>query len=295
MSEKFKVGDKVIAKPKNDYGITTNGWQGVVTETAENWFSAKGKDTLGRDYVFTRLMYSGFDLAKERIEQEKIVIVTDGRNTTAMMYKDGKKVRTSMSKCSPDDKFDFATGARIAFERLIGDSEKEPEKDLRGLLIDGVFGKSDKYECNENEIEEAYQKGMNEIWAFVGEIECLISAEDLEEIFGKDVYNCYNGTTKDIIEAYTATEALEKFENWRKERLSIKLGDVVKSRGGTVGIVVDVKDSDLFKYTVLYPNEFMIREYNPSELTKTGKHCDGIEDFKKLMTNLAVDLIKGEV
>lgn len=145
MSEKFKVGDKVIAKPKNDYGITTNGWQGVVTETAENWFSAKGKDTLGRDYVFTRLMYSGFDLAKERIEQEKIVIVTDGRNTTAMMYKDGKKVRTSMSKCSPDDKFDFATGARIAFERLIGDSEKEPEKDLRGLLIDGVFGKSDKY------------------------------------------------------------------------------------------------------------------------------------------------------
>lgn len=161
-----------------------------------------------------------------------------------------------------------------------------------------VFDKNgiDKLEkCNENEIEEAYQKGMNEIWAFVGEIECLISAEDLEEIFGKDVYNCYNGTTKDIIEAYTATEALEKFENWRKERLSIKLGDVVKSRGGTVGIVVDVKDSDLFKYTVLYPNEFMIREYNPSELTKTGKHCDGIEDFKKLMTNLAVDLIKGEV
>ena len=59
--------------------------------------------------------------------ENKIVITSDGEKTLARLY-DGKKVvKTATAKCSPDDKFSFETGAKIAFERLIDYAEKEPK------------------------------------------------------------------------------------------------------------------------------------------------------------------------
>ena len=59
--------------------------------------------------------------------ENKIVITSDGEKTLARLY-DGKKVvKTTTAKCSPDDKFSFETGAKIAFERLIDYAEKEPK------------------------------------------------------------------------------------------------------------------------------------------------------------------------
>ena len=59
--------------------------------------------------------------------ENKSVITSDGEKTLARLY-DGKKVvKTATAKCSPDDKFSFETGAKIAFERLIDYAEKEPK------------------------------------------------------------------------------------------------------------------------------------------------------------------------
>lgn len=45
---------------------------------------------------------------------EKIVITHDGKTTTAKLY-DGKEItKTAEAKFSPDDKFDFTTGAKLA-------------------------------------------------------------------------------------------------------------------------------------------------------------------------------------
>lgn len=51
--------------------------------------------------------------------EQKIVVMRDGNRVTASCYEDGKKVATGVAKCSPEDTFDFATGARIAFDRLM--------------------------------------------------------------------------------------------------------------------------------------------------------------------------------
>jgi hypothetical protein len=75
---------------------------------------------------------------KETLPQ-KIVITTDGKRTTAVLYDGKKHIKESSAVCSDDDEFNFMTGAKIAFERLT--EEKEPERDLRELLKDGVFGK----------------------------------------------------------------------------------------------------------------------------------------------------------
>lgn len=49
----------------------------------------------------------------------KIVITTAGRITTAKLYQHGEPTQKAVAKCSPEDTFDFAIGAKLAFERLI--------------------------------------------------------------------------------------------------------------------------------------------------------------------------------
>lgn len=60
-------------------------------------------------------------LASE-LNNPKIIITTDGKTTTAKMYKGDKVVNSTEAHCSSEDKFDFLTGAELAMKRLI---EKE--------------------------------------------------------------------------------------------------------------------------------------------------------------------------
>lgn len=81
------------------------------------------------------------------MENKKIVIITDGKETHARLY-DGKKViKSAIAKCSPDDEFDFDIGAKLAFERLMKEEKGEwrvvhrPAKvgDYIRLLTNGGF------------------------------------------------------------------------------------------------------------------------------------------------------------
>lgn len=51
----------------------------------------------------------------------KIVVVQYKNRVIASLYEGGKKVAAGVAKCSPEDIFDFSTGARIAFDRLAFD------------------------------------------------------------------------------------------------------------------------------------------------------------------------------
>ena len=75
--------------------------------------------------------------------EKKIVITSDGEKTLARLY-DGKKVvKTATAKCSPDDKFDFETGATIAFDRLFKKYEKKEEPKYfsgKAVCVDKYIG-----------------------------------------------------------------------------------------------------------------------------------------------------------
>ena len=61
-------------------------------------------------------------------DKHKIVITTDGKTTLARLY-DGKRVvKSAEAKCAPSDTFDFATGAKLAFGRLMGNEKAEAPK-----------------------------------------------------------------------------------------------------------------------------------------------------------------------
>ena len=124
---KFKVGDMVIGNSYH-YVHTCKGWIGRVTKVNGNGtFEARGKSKTGVEVTFTGLEPEYFDLYTKD-QPTKIVITTDGKTTTAKMYRDKSVVKVATIKCHPDDRFDFEVGARIAFDRLVGCKKEEPEK-----------------------------------------------------------------------------------------------------------------------------------------------------------------------
>lgn len=63
---------------------------------------------------------------------QEIHITTDGKTTYAVLKQNGKILSRSEAKCHPDDKFDFETGAKIAFDRLeIKKEVKQPENPFK--------------------------------------------------------------------------------------------------------------------------------------------------------------------
>lgn len=67
-----------------------------------------------------------------------IVITTDGKTTTAVLRKGKKVLKTAEARCNANDTFDFAEGARIAFERLQGRDPfpvKEPERPKKLVCV----------------------------------------------------------------------------------------------------------------------------------------------------------------
>ena len=67
--------------------------------------------------------------------ENKIVITTDGTETLARLYDGNKVIKTATAKCSPDDTFNFETGATIAFDRLFEKHEKEEPKHFNGRVV----------------------------------------------------------------------------------------------------------------------------------------------------------------
>lgn len=64
---------------------------------------------------------------------KKIVITSDGKTTLARLYENGKVTKTAKAECSPGDKFDFAVGAKLAFERL--NEKTEPKVYFNGKAV----------------------------------------------------------------------------------------------------------------------------------------------------------------
>lgn len=66
------------------------------------------------------------NMGKNDIDK-KIYITTDGEKVFSVM-KDGKKVTMSAeAKCSPEDTFDFKTGAELAFKRLFAEKKRDTD------------------------------------------------------------------------------------------------------------------------------------------------------------------------
>ena len=127
---KFKVGDVVKPNKKADenYTITTTSVvrEAIVTELRDYTMEIKiikGSHSVGEVYTVEEKY---FDLVR-KAKQETIVIYRNDQKVIALDKTTGEKAE---AKCNTADEFDFRTGAKLAFSRLMGEDVK-PDDGVR--------------------------------------------------------------------------------------------------------------------------------------------------------------------
>lgn len=132
---KFKVGDRVKVKKNTvTLNIRTVGECGTVKELlTDNYYSVEfdkfvgGHDCNGfaKDGYGWNCAEDALDLVKH--QNETIVIYRNDNKVVALDKSTGKKAEAN---CNPADEFDFRTGAKLAFNRLMGEDVK-PDNGVR--------------------------------------------------------------------------------------------------------------------------------------------------------------------
>lgn len=141
---------------------------------------------------------------------ESIIIHTDGfKVVTATLYdKSGKQIREGKAKCSPEDTFDFETGAMLAFERLTSKKIIVGDKTLRAEFT--RYGK--EVTAKVLEMDES-MRGKYEI---MKRNSYEIQSVTCPQISEKALYVRGRDTSKDH------TEAKQKFDSVMKAKEYIK-------------------------------------------------------------------------
>lgn len=125
---KFNVGDIIKGGQGSGcyYGITdermtkaevVNVYEGASDDIKIKVLEHNDKQFIGHKFL-VRSRY--FDLVKRKKEKSRkpIVIYNRGKEVIAVDKNTGKK---AIARCCPEDTFDFETGAKIAFGRLLSD------------------------------------------------------------------------------------------------------------------------------------------------------------------------------
>lgn len=128
---KFKVGDRVVEKINQKKGIVVDFSRNedLVLVKFDGW--NKGHD--GNGHTRSGKTYSGnhcWYFCKEELEiikDETIVIYRNDNKVVALDKSTGEKAEAN---CNPADEFDFRTGAKLAFNRLMGEDVK-PDNGVR--------------------------------------------------------------------------------------------------------------------------------------------------------------------
>ena len=167
---KYKVGDRVRIKTElksptlSDIFLNPKmrKWEGKVMTIESVGYSAYrmledvGELRPGEGWLWAEDWIEGL------ADNFKIVITTEGDSVLARLYEGKKVIEVAKATCSKDDKFVFATGAQLAFDRLLGNEPKKEEwftgkmvrvQDLTwaGYLNKGrVYYYKDGYETDRN-------------------------------------------------------------------------------------------------------------------------------------------------
>lgn len=112
----YKIGDHVVVERTNIEWIVNGkycGKTGVIEHAGSPGFYWVRFDDTSLD---ANALYCEVRCFVE--DANKITITTDGKTTVATLYENGRPKESATAKCSPDDEFNFVTGAKLAMERL---------------------------------------------------------------------------------------------------------------------------------------------------------------------------------
>lgn len=94
-------------------------------------------------------------------KKQEIHITVDGNNVHAIMKKDGKVIKRAVAKCSPEDKFDFKIGSRLAMERLLSGNK------TKGVIVHAIHngkGLQSIINCTKDDMLASVKSLMDDIF-----------------------------------------------------------------------------------------------------------------------------------
>lgn len=145
---KFKVGERYTSKLFVDKGA-------VIEITKISGDVVSYKDIAGRTYSVKNFeIGSLFSDMLKKVGSETIVIYRNDNKVIALDKSTGEKAEAN---CNPADEFDFRTGAKLAFNRLMGEDVK-PDNGVREVKRKAKVGEYVKV-VNEKSIFNTYKNG----------------------------------------------------------------------------------------------------------------------------------------
>ena len=116
----------------------------------------------------------------------------------------------------------------------------------------------------------------NEVWDFA------ISCVDMD---GIDFYRCFEHDSVFYLTEYTYSEAKSKYDEWKRKKDEIRVGDEIKIKTSysADAVVIGMDDYDLF---IVWKDGETDRIEPPErkQWVKTGKHFPEVEELLKKIT-----------
>ena len=215
---KFKVGDRV--KVKKDI-VTINrrtvGKCGTVKELlTDNYCSVEFDEFVGgHDCNGFAKEGHGWNHAEDALDlvktqNETIVIYRKDNKVIALDKSTGEKAE---AKCNPSDEFDFRTGAKLAFNRLMGKDVKS-DNGVREVKRKAKVGEYVKV-VNEKSVSNTYKNGEIFKVTYVTKSGCVCKYSEKQCVLWHDEYV--------VLENYKPEKKPEKKDE-------ICVGDTVKAK-----------------------------------------------------------------
>lgn len=290
MINKFKVGDLVRVADGGQHYSTYAEWvEKNAPDALQEWRAGRHYDGVrytvhnleGRVVVAAphgyngKMLYlvratdnslfviseDGLELVRRRPDTAKVVITTDGKTTLARLYEGRKVIRSAEAQCHPSDAFNFALGARLAFDRLM-EARKSSNIDwpafLRGEVLVEV---ADNEESKKVFLAEVERNCPQLIWLSGHKPTAYVPSGDQHFHTHKGFLRCSSGrdfSGQENIKQRVAYEPTPKAEPEPIKLYCVK--DYMPGEFLTKGKVYELKGT-LEKGTLIYDDGWKDRFY----------------------------------
>ena len=127
--------------------------------------------------------------------------------------------------------------------------------------------------CNEG---KTYDDGLNDAWEVCRKIICEVELGGLSEDAIKNIFG-ENFDLYDIVESYTAKEAIQKIKMFF-DKDAFRVGDIVRIKEtGIEGVVTRIEYGSC---SILKEDGFNYYSFDNTDIEKTGRKVDVSEIFK---------------
>ena len=245
---KFKVGERYTSKLFVDKGA-------VIEITKISGDVVSYKDIAGRTYSVKNFeIGSLFSDMLKKVGSETIVIYRNDNKVIALDKSTGEKAEAN---CNPADEFDFRTGAKLAFNRLMGEDVK-PDNGVREVKRKAKVGEYIKI-VDAKPFLIPYENG--EIFRVIGVKNSTCDVEN-------SVKRCFVWHREYVVlENYKPEEKAQKDDD-----SEIRVGDMVEvTRSGGCYSTYDTW-SGLGSYRQNYVKEVSVEDGMVAKVLNIAKH-----------------------